>query len=64
MAPLKKVALENSARVQSGTTPPRVSSKTRGAANVDRHFGFASPLADIRGWKSNGSRMAYGNVVL
>ena len=31
---------------------------------MDRHFGFASPLADIQGWKSNGSRMAHGNVVL
>jgi hypothetical protein len=25
---------------------------------------FASPLADIQGWKSNGSRMPHGNVVL
>ena len=31
---------------------------------MNRHFGFASPLADIHGWKSNGSQMAHGNVVL
>jgi len=31
---------------------------------MDRHFGFASPLADIQGWKSNGNRMVHGNVVL
>ena len=31
---------------------------------MDIHCGFASPLADIQGWKSKGSRMAHGNVVL
>jgi len=51
-------------RVQNGTAPPRVSSKTGGAASMDRHFGFASPLADIQDLKSNGGRMAHGNVVL
>jgi len=65
MSPVNKsCALENSARVQNGTAPPRVSSKTRGAANMDRHFGFALPLRDIQGWKSNGSRMAHGDVGL
>jgi len=64
MAPAKKHVLENSARVQNGTTPSRVSSKTRGAANMDRRFRFASPLRDIQGWKSNRSRMAHGDVGL
>jgi hypothetical protein len=31
---------------------------------MDKHFGFASPLVDIQGWKSNESRVAHGNVVL
>jgi len=51
-------------RVQNGTTPPRVSSNKRGAANMERHFGFASPLEDIQGWKSNGNQIVHGNVVL
>ena len=31
---------------------------------MHRHFGFASQLEDIEGWKSNGNRMVHGNVVL
>jgi len=62
MAPVKKFVRCKTRR--AFTTPPRVSSKKRGAANMDRHSGFASPLADIQGWKLNGSRMAHGNVVL
>jgi len=52
----KSYALENSARVPNGTAPPRVSSKTRGAANMDRQLCFAAPLRDTQGWKSSGAR--------
>ena len=56
MAPVKMVARENPVRVQICTAPPRASSKTRGSPNMNRPFGFASPLRDVQDWKSNGAR--------
>jgi hypothetical protein len=41
MAPVKEVVRwKNLARVQVGTAPPRASSKTRGAVNMDMFFLF------------------------
>jgi len=64
MALVKKLCPGKLGARSNGTTPPRVSSKTRGAANMDRHFGFTSTLRDIQGWRSNESRMAHGDVGL
>ena len=64
MAPVKKVVRWKSQRAFKMAPRRHAFPQKREAQPIWRHFGFASPLADIQGWKSNGSRMAHGNVVL